>query len=119
MTDIVWDEPIVITSDEGPYEITGPSQGLDYLTSKWHGPTGPLFAAARTACTAALEPHGDVPASRRAFVRAAIEAENPVLPPSDPDAEFRDIETEPDTVPSNRNSEPTIADPVTTEPVRK
>lgn len=115
MTDIVWDEPLSITSDEGPYEIRGPAEGLDYLTTKWHGPTGPLFAAARAACQVAAETGNDVDASRRAFVRAAIEAENPVLPPADPDPEFQDIETAQDGIADTTDGEPTVADVKRTE----
>jgi len=81
MPDIIWSTPLTITSDEGPYTINGPQEALQYLEQSWPVDCGPLCEAAKVACTAAMQPGEEIEESRRAFVRAAIEAENPVLAP--------------------------------------
>jgi hypothetical protein len=81
MPDIIWEVPLTITSDEGPYTINGPREALHYLENNWPVDCGPLCEAAKVACTAALQPGEEIEESRGAFVRAAIEAENPVLAP--------------------------------------
>lgn len=70
-----WDSPVkVALPGIGQRDVTGPFEALALLTEGWPAMTGPHFVRARIACKAALDERLPAEQARRAFEKAAAEA---------------------------------------------
>ncbi|WP_105439428.1 DUF982 domain-containing protein [Neorhizobium sp. T25_13] len=75
MTERTWNAPVnVALPGIGRRDVNGPFEALALLTEGWPAMTGPHFVRAKIACKAALDERLTAEQARRAFEKAAAEA---------------------------------------------